>query len=180
MACAPTATVTMNPLSIRTERGLGHLGALIRQWCLDPATRPESVSGEAGRVVMDVETFREIMKQRGLTEGDPENRASGDYALRPDIREVELIERGAGRATIVLPEEPVVRALSERAPQGIEIELANIYKAVSSGPGYGGVVRVSPVVDSDKAASYTVRIGGDVLEGFVDPHMAFYTCSQCS
>lgn len=167
------------PLEMRTERALGILGRLIFDWAENAESLPEGCREEPGRVVIKVETFHQLMQDEGLSQGDPGDKAAGDYAVRADVREVELIRRTPERASILLPETDVVRGYRKMTAP-VEVPLANLYKELAKGADGEGEVQLSPARDSGEGAIYAmVRLESDPLEAFIYPNTGYYSCTQC-
>jgi hypothetical protein len=167
------------PLEMRTRRALGVLGRLIFDWAENPARLPPEARREPGRIVIDLKSFRQVMDAEGLTEGDPGDSAAGDYAVRADVREVELIVRTPDRASILLPEPHVVT--SYRGAMGpVEAPVVRLYKELADALDAGGDADLTAARGPDDPVVYgKVQLGKDPLEAFIYPNTAYYSCTQC-
>ena len=166
------------PLEMRTERALGILGRLIFDWAEDPAHLPPGHREEAGRIVMDVGSFHQLMQAEGLVQGDPGGEG-GDYAVRVNVTEVELIRRGPYRASILLPETHIVGSYRQM-PAPVEAPVVRLYKRVADAHGEGGTARLGHARHSGEDVLYgKVELEGDPLEAFIYPNTAYYSCTQC-
>lgn len=163
----------MNPIQPRTHNFLVKLGELIRDLAASDRKLPDGARTEAGRIVVSADAFRALMAARGCTEGDPDPESeTEDYALRPDVREVEFVLRGDGRASVLLPEAAMIDAILDgRGPE--KIGLATLYRHVADGS------RV-PAIAPDEPATYGITLPADDPFGaFIGPHLGYYTCTQC-
>ena len=167
------------PLQMRTRRALGVLGRLIFDWTEDPGKLPPDARKEADRIVIELGTFRQLMDAEGLTEGDPGDGAAGDYAVRANVREVELILRNPDRASILLPEPHVVASC--RAAMGpLEAPVVRLYKDLADALETGGDAALTAANSPDDPVVYgMVQLGEDPLEAFIYPNTAYYSCTQC-
>lgn len=153
-----------NPLTLWTMKAAGVLGALIREWTLDPSTRPAGHWMEGERTyVVPAAALREALA--GLVEG-PES-SGADYQLRDGITEVELIFRRPDRMAFLMPEEDVMREQASIVP-GATIRVPALYVE----PGQWGA-------EGTAKAAYEVEVGQDPLRTFLDPYLASYSCMQC-
>lgn len=160
-----------NPLILWTRKASGVLGALIREWTLDPSTRPAGHRMEGERIcVIPASAFREALA--GLVEGA--ETAGADYQLRDGIAEVELILRRPDRLAFLMPEEDILREQAAIAP-GATIRVPALY--IESGQ--SGTAPSTPAVESTARAAYEVEVGKDPLRTFLDPYLASYSCMQC-
>ena len=166
------------PLEMRTERALGILGKLIFDWAEDADSLPPGCREEAGRIIIEVETFHRLMQAAGLVQGDPGG-AGGDYAVRVNVTEIELVRRGPERASILLPEPHVVAGLRAMT-EPVDAPVVRLYKRVVDGLGDTGPARLTEARHSTEDVLYgKVRLDGDPLESFIYPNTAYYSCTQC-
>lgn len=166
-----------NPLTLWTKDAAGALGALIREWTLEPASLPAGHRMEDDRTcVIPVDAFREAMG--GLVEGPREPGRPGaprpDYQIREGIAEIELILRRPDRASILLPEKVI---LDEQVARGDTLVLRVPAIYAESGP--AGAAPETPAKGSKEPAAYDVAASGNALEAFLDPYLASYCCMQC-
>ncbi len=167
------------PLEMRTQSALGILGRLIFDWAENPYTLPPGHRIEGDRIIFAVDVFHSLMAAEGLRHGDPGDKTKGDYAVRADIREVELIRRSAGRASILLPE-PEIVATCRTMTAPVDVPLASLYKDLAEGSQNRGSVRLSPARDTGGSAIYAmVKLDSDPLETFIFPNTVYYSCTQC-
>ncbi|SPH24051.1 hypothetical protein DEA8626_03099 [Defluviimonas aquaemixtae] len=160
-----------NPLTLWTNRAAGVLGALIRDWSLDPETRPEGHRMEGDRTcVIPIDAFRAALT--GLTEGpDPDQ---NDYHLRDGIDDLELVFRRPDRVAFLMPEVEIMKEQSTIAA-GDKIRVPALY----ADAGRTGSAPITHAVNDPGPATYDVRLGEDPLQTFLDPYLASYCCMQC-
>lgn len=173
---APNYTQYPNPIELRTRKAARVLGKLISLWTTDPATRPADAKPDAtGRMlVMGAESFRALMHGGidGLTLDD------GDFTLRDDVTEVELILRTPGRASLLLPEpEAIAEQEATRGGGGL---LPGLKMTVLPSGLPGAEAWASVGGTSDQATNQTKIEGFEALDQFLYPFMAGYMCSQCT
>ncbi len=167
------------PLEMRTERALGTLGRLIFDWAENARSLPQGSREEAGRVVIGVSTFHQLMAAEGLVHGDPEDKDAGDYAIRADVTEVELIRRTPQRASILLPEPQIVSYYRETTDP-VEAPVVRLYKRMADAHATGTTEQLTAVTESNDHAVYgKVTLTDDPLEAFIYPNTGYYSCSQC-
>ena len=166
------------PLELRTERAMGILGRLIFDWAEKPTPLTPGFREETGRIVIDVETFHQLMQDEGLMRGDPGSKG-GDYAVRVNVRELELFFRSPDRASILLPEMQVVKAYrGMTAP--IDVPVVRLYKEVAEDYSTGGPAQLNKALESmESVIDGKVRLESDPLESFIYPNTAYYSCTQC-
>ena len=155
-----------NAFKPKNNGALNGLGALIREWTLDPASRPAHQMEGARLCIIDEKDFVAAMKTKGFDK-------DVDYELRGNIRAVELVLPTADRFTIAMPE---TEALSRfETPGKHDVEIPAIYGAVEP---WRGNPTPKPLSDADPA-SYTITVDDKTFAAFVDPYMAAYCCTQC-
>ncbi len=157
----------MNPITIHSRKALAGIGALIRSWTLDAASRPDGIE-EYGRLwVIERAVFEKALAARGLSAGV-------DYQLRDGIEAVELVVRRDDRATLVLPEAAVLR---EVAAGDTTVALPRLYRDTDRWP--VGDPPHPQALAEDELAMYAVTLGSDPFADFLDAHMAAYSVTQC-
>ncbi|WP_282610498.1 hypothetical protein [Pelagibius sp. Alg239-R121] len=164
-----------NPVTLRTKKAMGVLGKLIREWTVDPASRPDHRLEEERRCVFYVDAFRNALNGEGLNEGQPES-GDGDYCIRAGIEEVELILRQPNRFSILLPEAEMIHHLLDH-DLPLQVRVAAVYAEVV--PGDPDAVPIRPAIEDSGPANYEVTLRDQPFECFLDPYMAAYVCGQC-
>lgn len=152
------------------NRALNALGALIRTWAVDEASRPDFVKDETTDriLVMDVKVFRAcLLKQdKNLVEGQ-------DFKIREGVLKVELVLPAPDRLTIAMPDKEALTRFSE--PGIHKVPIPAIYGAAEPWNG-----KTTPnVPDENGDATYDVDVDDQTYGKFVDPYMAAYVCTQC-
>lgn len=169
-----------NPITLKTRKAMGVLGLLMREWTLDPASRPPHIEEAERRCVIAIEDFRMALRDRGLSEETAAN-PQGDYAVRAGIAEVELILRSPDRFSILLPEAEMIQHLEEEANAGrsLHVRMARFY--AGAGPAVADLVTTNdqPAVNDAGPAAVDVKLGIKPFETFLDPYIAAYSCTQC-
>ncbi|MCR9139602.1 MAG: hypothetical protein NXI27_26635 [Alphaproteobacteria bacterium] len=167
-----------NAFQLKTRRATGVLGMLIRQWAVDLDTRPPfRLEGDC-RWIIAVEDFRDLLKSHGLEEARSET-DSGDYLIRDDIEEIELITRKPNRFSVLLPEADIIRSLAD-SKGASQMQMATLYADVDPARPELDMGDLRDPLDDDRPATYKVTMDGDgKFEKFLDPYMAAYVCSQC-
>ena len=167
-----------NALQLKTRRATGVLGGLIRKWALELSPEPPMRLEGDGRWIIPVHAFRRIMKNHGLDEAKSDT-DSGDYRIRDDIEEIELITRKPNRFSVLLPEAEIIRSLSEEE-NFARLQMATLYADVDPAKPEIDLKEVRSPDDDDRPATYEVTLeGDDKFKKFLDPYMAAYVCSQC-
>ena len=169
-----------NPVTLLSHRAMGVLGKLIREWSLDPKSRPPHRM-EGDRIcVMTVGEFR-----RALEEENGGRLKDSDIRIRDGVEEVELILRDPGRFSVLLPEEQIMTQLLRNSEAGDEqmiVQVPRIYvAALSDLVSDFDASDIPPAVEDDTGtAMLNAKLNkGDPFRTFLDPYMAAYTCTQC-
>ena len=122
---------------------------------------------------MAIGDLRAILKENGLVEGRSDDELDGDYHIRPDIEEIELIPRTPKRFSILLPERKVLKGLQTQ--NSSELRMATIYADVKP----DDVVDLNSVPAHGRATYRVILEGEDKFSKFLEPYMASYMCTQC-
>lgn len=167
-----------NALQLKTRKATGVLGKLIRSWAVDLDTRPPfRVEGDC-RWIIAVDDFRSLLRDNGLIEAISDT-DTGDYKIRDDIDEIELITRKPNRFSVLLPEAEIIRSLADNK-DAAQLQMATLYADVDPASPELDMTDLRDPQDDDRPATYRVTMQGDQkFEKFLDPYMAAYICSQC-
>ncbi len=166
-----------NAMELRTRKASGVFGRLIRQWTLEFDTDLPHRREPDGRLVIAAEVLRNILAEADLVEGDADGE-DGDYHIRSDIEEIDLIPRQPGRFSVLMPEKDVLRAL--RAEESGHLRMAAVYAEVDPAKPDLDLAQLRPADSDLRPATYTVTFDGDdKFRKFLDPYMASYMCTQC-
>ncbi len=162
-----------NAMELRTRRASGVFGRLIREWTVEfDNTIPHDRETD-GRLIIEVETLRGILTDNGLVEGDADSE-DGDYHIRDDIQQIELIPRRPNRFSVLLPERDVLRSLQGQS--GGELRMPAVYSEVDA---TSGTLQLDQLAEEGPAAYVVSLEGEDKFRKFLDPYMASYLCTQC-
>lgn len=176
----------MNPCLLRTKRATGLFGALIRKWTVDADERPQGTYEGTDRYVVSRADFRAALYQAGLRdaehiEADGSN-DEPDFALREGVTEIELIDRSASRFSILLPEPSMLTQIEDQANGDngpVKVNLPKLYLEVDMSGPEPSAENFNPASSEFGDANYSVTLGENPFETFLDPHLAGYTCTQC-
>ncbi len=167
-----------NPLTLNTRRAMGVLGAMIREWATQPETLESVATRDGNRGwLIDVDAFHALMKEAKLMHGaagDP----NVDYAVRVGVKEIEILERGANRASLLLPEQSMMDEVNGFA-DGSSLRIPAFYADTDASGTPLGKILTPPAVDDDRPGFHEVELGPDPLKTFLDPYLAGYLCVQC-
>lgn len=167
-----------NALQLKTRKATGVLGKLIRQWALDLDTRPPFRMEGDCRWIIAVEDFRSLLSDSGLVEANSQN-DTGDYLIRDDIDEIELITRKPNRFSVLLPEAEIIQSLLDNEDTA-QLQMASVYAEVDPARPELDLSGLRDTQEDSRPATYKVTMEGDKkFEKFLDPYMASYVCSQC-
>lgn len=178
---------TDNPIQLVSRKSMRVIGMLIEKWSLDPASRPAGARTEAdGRlIVFSADTFRNLLA--GLPDGDAleEGRGpfDGDYFLREDIEEVELILRRKDRVSLLLPEPEAMafhhKIIDQQSLPGLS--LATMFYDIEKDTLDQGLPAHVEASNGADPATYPMHISsGNPLDAFLRPYLAAYSCTQCT
>lgn len=160
-----------NPIVLHTNRAMGRFGRLIRDWTLDPSTRPPHVMEGARICVIRATDFVQALESTGLD--------AKDFTLRPGVEHVELLLRTPDRLSVVLPEADLLEShLANDGP--VVVHVARVYGDVDPDKPDFGMEDMTPAADDSGRATYEVTIQDDPFRRFIDPYMAAYVCTQCA
>ncbi len=167
-----------NAMELRTRRASGVFGRLVREWTLDfDAAVPHRQEAD-GRLLISVGDLRAILTENGLVEGNADDDMDGDYRIRADIEEIELIPRRPKRFSILLPEKGVLEGL--QSGDAGQLRMAAVYAEVDPAKPELDLKQLRAAADDGRPATYQVTLEGeDRFRKFLDPYMASYMCTQC-
>lgn len=175
-----------NPCLLQTKRATGIFGALIRDWTLNTGNRPAGTFDGTDRYVVGREAFRDALHQAGLRDAEHIETEGGtaepDFALRDDVTEIELIDRKPTRFSILLPEQGMLQQLEDQISAGkgpMKINLPRLYLDVDMNGPEPSAADFNPAAEETGEANYSVTLGENPFETFLDPHLAGYSCTQC-
>ena len=157
---------------------MGVVGGLIREWSVQPESRPAHRMEDDRHCVIGIETFLQVLAAQNLVQGEMSRDDDGDFAIRSNIREIELVLRKPDRISVLLPEQHVMTGLTGgRRPQ--LVRMPALYSEID--PADPDLQRhpLRPATDDQRPATYVVTLGKDPFGTFLDPYMAAYSFSQC-
>lgn len=167
-----------NPIELRTRRAMGIVGGLIRKWSVEPECRPAHRMEGERHCVIGIDAFLQVLAEQNLKRGDMAQGDDGDFAIRGDIREIELVLRKPDRISILLPEQEVMTGMTgDTAPQ--IMRMPALYSDIDPADPDLQKNPLRPATDDHRPATYVVTLGKDPFDTFLDPYMAAYSFSQC-
>lgn len=167
-----------NPLTLNTRKAMGVLGAMIRDWATEPATLEDVASRDGDRGwLIPVAAFHALMQKAGLTHGAPGD-PNADYAVRDGVTAVEILQRGADRASLLLPEQSMMDEINGLS-DGSKLRIPAFYAKTDALGVPLGKVLMPPAIEDDRPGFHEIELGPDPLATFLDPYLAGYLCVQC-
>lgn len=175
-----------NPCLLQTKRAAGIFGALIRDWTLNAERRPEGTYQGDNRYIVSREVFRSALHQAGLFDAEQliaeGSNAVPDFALRQGVTEIEMIDRQTARFSILLPEQAMLTQISDQvsADSGpVKVSLPALYLDVYMDGPERSAENFNVASGEEGPANYSVTLGENPFETFLDPYLAGYICTQC-
>ena len=160
-----------NQLTLLTQRAMGALGAVIRDAASAGGTENISVAELIDRM------------QAKLAPDAPPLAEGTDYRVRDGVQQVRLLARDPSRLDLLLPEPAVLQAISGSlaGTGGLSTSLPWPYtdRAAPPEPYDAKAAPKAVSLDQSVGGRFTVDIGEEGFEAFLDPYMAGYVTSQC-
>lgn len=167
-----------NPIELRTRRAMGVVGGLIRKWSTDPDCRPAHRMEGDRHCVIGIDAFLQVLAAQNLIRGDMARDDEGDFAIRSDIREIELVLRKPDRISVLLPEQEVMTGMTGNSPPQL-MRMPSLYSDIDPADPDLQNNPLRRAADDLRPATYVVTLGKDPFDTFLDPYMAAYSFSQC-